>query len=124
MTEQPVLSDVDMACIELIGRCGIETFEIRYSDDQEPIVWMAIAVMRDAGPVAEALGQKKWDAAAGQTPGHAIGRLTDQMIDGGKCRHCNRPTGYEPGSDTMPMNDFVCWYQYDPSTKKIVKGCA
>ena len=32
-----------LAVIDMVRRTGAQTFELRFSDDQEPTVWMAIA---------------------------------------------------------------------------------
>jgi hypothetical protein len=57
-------------------------------------------------------------------PLRAIFRLLDEVVDGGTCQHCHRPTGFEESMDPMPLDKLVCWYQWDPSTKKFQRGCA
>ena len=54
----------------------------------------------------------------------AVFRLCDQVIDGGTCTHCNRPTGFTPDLDPMPLDDIVCWYQWDPELSEFRRGCA
>lgn len=122
MTDSPQF----LAAVDMVRRTGAQSFELRYSDDQEPTVWMAIALYhrgKDGRPQAKGK-VNAWDVGAGQDPYMAVCRLLDQLMDGGRCVHCNRPTGFSPDADNLPLGDFVCWYQYDPSTKKIVKGCA
>ena len=66
----------------------------------------------------------RWEVAAAANPVRAALRLCEQLVDGGMCTHCNRPAGLEPDSiDAMPLNDLVCWYQYDPELKTFRRGC-
>jgi hypothetical protein len=57
-------------------------------------------------------------------PLDAVFRLCDEVIDGGQCTHCRKPAGFEPSIETMPLNQFVCWYQWDPELKTFRRGCA
>jgi hypothetical protein len=100
------------AAIDLIGRTGANEFQFRYSDDEKPVVWMALARWGT-----------RWDVAAGINPAIAIFRLLDEVIDGGKCTHCERPTGFEESMDPMPLSNLVCWYQWDPERKTFRRGC-
>jgi hypothetical protein len=102
-----------LAGVDLVRRTGAKTFEMRYSDDNNPIVWMAVAEFEGG-----------WDAGAGISPTHAVMRLLDQLIDGGSCTHCHRPTGVTAEwQRDMPMANTFCWYQYDPETEKFRRGC-
>lgn len=109
----PEYRDRLVACVDMLGRAGAQATQIRFADDEQPTVWFLVAQFPDG----------RWDAAAGQDPLHAAGRLLEQLVDGGSCKHCGRPTGFSLDTDSMPMDELVCWYQYDPSTKAIVKGC-
>lgn len=103
-----------VAGIEFIRRTGIHQFQLRYSDDEEPVVWFAVALYKDG----------RWETAAGQNPLRAVLRLCEQLADGGQCAHCTRPSGFEPDSlDRMPMDDLVCWWQYDPELQTFRRGC-
>jgi hypothetical protein len=101
-----------IAAIDLVGRTGASEFQFRFSNDEPPTVWMAIAKW-----------DKTWDVGAGIDPAIAIFRLLDQVIDGGTCTHCERPTGFEESTDPMPLDEFVCWYQWDPELKVFRRGC-
>lgn len=105
-----------MAGVDLIKRTGAEEFQIRYCEEKQPVVWMAAA--RWPGR------HRGWEAAGAMNPLNAVYRLLDQVIDGGTCKHCGRPSGFEPSADPMPLDKLVCWYQYDPSTRTFAKGCA
>jgi len=105
-----------MAAVDLIGRTGAESFRIQFADEEEPVVWFAVASWKRDG-------KEVYDAGAGMDARMAIFRLCDQVIDGGQCQHCNRPTGFEESADPMPLNELVCWYQYDPELKTFRRGC-
>lgn len=74
------------ALFEVLGRTGAANVQVRWSDDEEPTVWLAVAVYHDA----------RWDAAAAPNPLEALIRLAEQLIDGGMCAHCNRGTMFDP----------------------------
>jgi hypothetical protein len=102
------------AAVAMIGRTGAEQVQIRYQDDEEPVVWIAVA--RWPGD--------RWETAAGLDATRAVLRLCENVIDGGECTHCHRPTGFEPDQiDTMPAAGAVCWYQWDPELETFRRGC-
>jgi hypothetical protein len=102
------------AAVDLIGRTGAQGIQLRYSDDETPIIWFAVAIWEDT----------KYETDAGSDPLEAVQRLCERLIDGGICTHCNRPTGLElVHIDDMPLNEFICWYQYDPELKTYRRGC-
>jgi hypothetical protein len=103
-----------MAGVDLLRRTGADEFKIQYcEEDAPPVIWMASARWRG-----------RWEVGAALSPRTAIFRLLDQVIDGGRCVHCKRPTGFEPTIDPMPLNTMVCWYQWDPERKTFRRGCA
>lgn len=103
-----------LAAIDLIRRTGAQVIDIRYQDDQAPIVWMVIA-----GYPGE-----RWEVDAAFEPVRAALRLCERLVDGGICTHCRRPTGLEPDSiDIMPLNKEICWWQWDPELKKFRREC-
>jgi hypothetical protein len=53
---------------------------------------------------------------AGMTPAQAAMRLLDQVVDGGLCAHCGRPTGVTDQTSDMPLAMLLCWYVFDPET--------
>lgn len=103
-----------VAAINLIGRTGATSWQIRYSDDRAPIVWVTIA---------EYPGER-FETASALNPLTALLRLCDQLVDGGQCLHCKRPTGFDSNFGSMPLSDLICWYQYDPGRKEFIRGCA
>lgn len=102
-----------VAAIELIGRTGGSQFQLRYSDDDEPTVWMAVG---------------RWpygsEAAAALDPLRAVLRLLDQVVDGGTCAHCGKPSGVtDDFSSDMPMAEVFCWYVFDPELAVFRRSC-
>lgn len=102
------------AAIDLIGRLGAKGFQIRYDEEQEPIVWVAVVE----------LSGERFEAAAALTPERAAYRLCERLVDGGKCVHCRRPTAVEEDwRADLPMAEHVCWYIFDPELKKFRRSC-
>lgn len=109
-----------IAAVELIGTTGADSFQIRYSDDQEPVIWIAAAVYRSIPN--NPLGGS--DAAAGLTPLMAVMRLCKQLIDGGECTHCHRTTLIaKVGISELTLDASLCCYTYNEEKEKYVSGC-
>lgn len=100
------------AAFDLIGRTGADNIQFRYCDEEKPVVWMALAEYHD-----------HWEVAAGITPATAVFRLCEQLVDGGTCTHCHRPTGVTFDFDPMPLPEEICWYQWDPELATFRRGC-
>lgn len=112
MMDEPLF----LAGVDLVQRTGAKSFAIRYQDDEEPVVWIAVAEFNEP--------EDAWDAGAGADPTQAVLRLLNQLVDGAMCTHCNRPTGVtEEWEGSMPFADEFCWYRYDPELKKFRRGC-
>lgn len=108
------------AAIDFIHRTGARSVQIRYSDDEQPVVWFVVAIYDGKNPSH----LEGFEADASGDPVRAALRLCERLGDGGKCAHCNRPTGFEPKLLVrMPMDDRICWYQYDPELKTFRRGC-
>lgn len=101
------------AATEMVGRTGATEMQVRYSDDEQPVIWMAVATYSGG----------RWETAAGQTPSRALYRLLEQLVDGGQCQHCGRPTGITERIDEQLLEQVVCWYQFDPELKVFRRGC-
>jgi hypothetical protein len=114
-----------MAAAVFVRRCGAQQFQLRYSDDEEPVVWMAIAKhgLENGQPIA-AGGNAHYEVAASVDPLRAVLRLCERLADGGQCTHCGRMTGLEPDElGAMPLSDAICWYVYDPGEGRFRRGC-
>jgi hypothetical protein len=99
------------AAIEMLGRTGAKEFQIRFCEEEKPMIWMAAGRWEDF-----------WEVAAAMDPLNAIFRLCDRIVDGGTCMHCHRPTGFHPDFGPMPGN-WVCWYSYDPELRTFRRSC-
>jgi len=114
-----------VAAVKLIGRSGARGFQIRFSDDEKPVVWMAVGEwwIKGERPVAKG-GKQTFEAAAGMTPLTAVLRLLDEIIDGGYCDHCKRPSGVtDHWQSPMPLDKEICWYVYDPELEEYRRSC-
>lgn len=114
----PPMSDQSLAAVQQIAHTGAKSFQIRYSDDEPPVVWVAIAEYELDEQIFYKLG-------ASLDPDKAILALLDEVIDGGVCVHCGKPAGVESdlGELNMPLSSIICWYQYDPELKKYRRSC-
>jgi hypothetical protein len=105
------------AAVQLLERTGSHQFVLRYCEEGkaqgEPVIWAALARWN-----------RHWEMGAATTPAEAVFRLCDEVIAGGQCEHCRRPTGFSPDLDPLPMDQFVCWYQWDPELRTFRRGCA
>lgn len=109
-----------VACLDLVGRTGAVGVDVRWSDDEEPTIWMVVARYRNGAEVG-----------AGLDPLVAATRLLETMIDGvGRCGHCGRPTGVtferqreQPQPLEAGEGVTICWFVYDPETKKFRRSC-
>jgi hypothetical protein len=101
-----------LALVDFVARIGSDDLTLRFSDDEQPVVWMAVG---------------NWgghhEVGAAMNPIGAMSRLIEQVVDGGSCTHCGRPTGFELDPGSMPLQSTVCWYQYDPELKTVRRGC-
>lgn len=115
-TSDPTLDPRFVAGVDMIRRTGAETFQIRWSDDEEPTVWFAVAGY-PAG---------RWETAAALDPVRAVLRLCERTLDGGVCTHCKLPVAFEPDDLSpieSPLDRMACWYQFDPELATIRRGC-
>jgi hypothetical protein len=113
------------AALDMIGRTGVRSIQIRFQDDEEPTVWIAVAeygVDEDDKPIKTG-GRTVYKIAAALHPFTAVLNLLENAIDGGQCIHCMRPAGVTAEFDQMPMDTMICWYQYDPELKVFRRGC-
>jgi hypothetical protein len=108
------------AAIEFIRKTGASQVQLRYSDDEHPMIWMVVAIYNGKNP--KNITGVEVDASLSAT--RAALRLCERLADGGQCGHCGKPTGFEPDMITaMPLPDRICWYQYDPELKVYRRGC-
>jgi hypothetical protein len=118
------------AAFDVLRRTGAREVSVRFSDDEQPVVWLAVAgwyVGADGVPVATARQARRpslhYEAAAALDPLRAVFRLCDQVVDGGMCAHCHRPAGFNENPGVLPFDEDVCWWTWDPEVKAFVQGC-
>ena len=115
------------ACATVLGRAGAKEFQLRYSDEEAPTVWIAAARWALSAPDADPNGH--WEAAGAMTPARAAFRLVEIALDGGTCTHCGRITGADmrwdlPTADTyITGGPAMCWYRYDPELHTFRRDC-
>lgn len=104
-----------IAAVDLIGKSGGTSFQIRYDEEQDPVVWVAVAEIRGGA----------WECAGGRTPAQAAVRLAEAMYDGGFCAHCGKPAGVSTDwRADHPLATIVCWHIFDPETERFRRSCA
>jgi hypothetical protein len=112
------------AGVDLARRTGARELQIRYSDDEQPVVWFVVASYsaRDGRP--RATGKiNAHKVGAGFTPVEAVMALCAEAVDGATCAHCGRPCGFDEHFGEQPLDDYICWYQFDPEVKTFRRGC-
>jgi hypothetical protein len=112
------------AALNVLRRTGARAVQIRYSDDEQPTVWFIVAsyAMREGRPVGSGKINHH-ETAAALDPLTAVFRLCDQLVDGGTCAHCHRPTGFNKEPGALPLDRHICWWNWDPEVGKFVQGC-
>lgn len=115
------------AGMSLLRRTGAAEIQVRWSDDEEPIVWFAVARYRlDENRRPRSTGDiNGWETAAGHDPLEAVLRLCQEAVDGGTCRHCGRPSMFHAELDEVPtiLDPMFCMYEWDPEMKVFRRGC-
>jgi hypothetical protein len=108
-----------VAATSMIGRVGATSVQIRWSDDEEPVVWFVVAMFDD----------DVWETASGRDPIEAAMRCAEQLVDGGKCVHCGKPTALDTDWES-PLSTFarqfdvdLCAYVYDPELNTFRRTC-
>lgn len=109
-----------LATISFLRSLGAKTVQVRYSDDEDPDIWIILAKF-------DGHNRYKIDGVevdAGLDPLSASVRLCERIIDGHKCRYCNKVIALEVDSlAKLPFDQAICWYQWDPELKIIRRGC-
>lgn len=128
MSDSELLADEPLlaAAVELLGRTGAQSFQLRYSDDETPVVWIAVVahrVDRRGVPIPRG-GKERYEVASALSPALAALRLCELLVDGGICRHCGKPSAVtEDFAVTPPVDTTLCWYQFDPELATFRRSC-
>jgi hypothetical protein len=124
------MSDMDpraLGAIDMLRRTGALSVQVRFSDDEEPTLWMACGewAWLDGRPVPATTpgAMRRYEAAGALTVERALLRLCEQVIDGGMCAHCNRPTIFDDGFDETLHAEVFCWTQWDPELRTFRRDC-
>lgn len=114
----PEAADYMTAMIDLIACTGSTDFQLRWSDDETPAVYMAVArypkrsAIPSIGAAGKSLRMKHLaETAAALDPILAIFRLCELLIDGGQCTTCRQPTVMLDSSD-QPI-EGLCGRRYN-----------
>lgn len=117
-----------VGAIDMLRRTGAADFQIRFSDDEQPVVWIAVVRHRvkDGLPVSDGPVNSSM-AAAGLTPLEAVLELCEKAIDGGTCAHCHRLTMFTAELSTTSLDDLidlaVCQTMWDPELATYRRAC-
>lgn len=115
-----------VAAIDLVRRNGAREIQLRYDDEQNPIVWVAVAGFSIInGKIAQSRGKiNAHQAGGGLDPLSALFALCRACLDRqGRCVHCDRNTMFDENFSAQPLEAFYCWYQWDPEMKTFRRGC-
>jgi hypothetical protein len=110
-----------LAAVKLIERTGSSEFQIRYDDEQAPVVWVAVAGYGTARGARRV--RPHYECGAAFDPTTAVLRLCERLIDGGQCKHCGRPTIFVTDTDTDLLDALGCVYAWDPELATFRRGC-
>ncbi len=110
-----------IATIELLRRTGLASFTMRDHElEGEPTVFMFVGTWPD--PKGEL--PPRHEVGAALHPLTALLRLAEQTIDGGQCRHCKRPTVFDPDPFGAGLLDVMgCVYRFDPELRSYRRSC-
>lgn len=111
--------------LDLLRRSGARSVQLRYSDDDQPVVWFVVVehgLDVDGHPIREG-GVVHYETAAALNLLTAVFRLCEQVIIGGTCAHCGRPSSFEETLAPTFWNDELCWYQWDPERSTFRRSC-
>ncbi len=117
-----------LAGVKLLERTGARSFRIGHSDedDGDPVIWHATATWGlnpTTGRPMPRGGRISHEVAAALNPVDAVMRLCEQVIDGGECAHCHRPTAFTPDTDTAVLDLIGCVYAWDPELATFRRDC-
>ena len=121
------------ALVELVGRTGSGEFQLRYQDEEQPVVWMAVAKYQNKKAVPNLGGAGKSlrehhmaECAAALDPILAVYRLAERLVDGGSCVHCGKTTMLHDSWQSPPPEsekEWFCHFVYDPELATYIQGC-
>jgi len=114
-----------IGAVDVIKRTGAREVQIRYSDDEQPVIWFAVAgwnVNIDGIPTKHGAG-RAWETSSALHPIEAVFRLARQVVDGGQCAHCSKPAAFNTDDGDELLPEFFCWWTWNPEAAKYVQAC-
>jgi hypothetical protein len=113
-----------VGAIDLVRRNGAREIQLRYDDEQKPIVWIAVAGFSIIKGKPSGRGKiNAHQVGGGFDPLTAIFALCHACLDRhGFCMHCGQATMFDETFEVQPI-DFYCWYQWDPELQTFRRGC-
>lgn len=126
MSDDGRLNPKFIAALDAVRRTGAISVQIRYQDDEEPVVWVVVAEhLRDARglPVGRDRepAEQIWTVGGGLEPTTAAVRCAEQLVDGGTCAHCTKPAALDPDGD-LHLPGF-CLLRWRAKTATFVQDC-
>lgn len=114
-----------VAAIDLVRRNGAREIQLRYDDEQNPIVWVAVAGFSIVNGKPSGRGKvNAYQAGGGIDPLSAIFALCRALLDRrGICVRCGKNTMFDETFESQPLEYSYCWYQWDPEMKIFRRGC-
>lgn len=116
-----------LPAVDMLRRTGVRAFQVRWSDDEEPIVWFCVG-QYSIGEGGKPQGEGElnhWESASGHDPMEALLRLIERVMDGGVCVHCHRPAMFVATLDDSPspFDPLVCITSWDPELSVYRRDC-
>lgn len=128
MPDKHTLDPRFIAALDLIRRSGALSVQVRYSDDEQPVVWMVVAehkVDRRGLPTSGKAepSSDHHTVGAGLNPVRAALMCAERLIDGRQCAHCLRPSALDTEEDGLNI-PFACMVRYNATVEAYEQGCA
>jgi hypothetical protein len=124
------LSPKFTAGIDLLRRTGVSSFRVGWTDaeeDGDPVIFHATGTWGRAhyGLNLQRVSKKGvvHECAAGMNPEIAVLRLCEQVIDGGECKHCHKPTIFTQDETDPLLERLGCVYAWDSALSVFRRGC-
>lgn len=107
-----------LGALDMLGRTGAATVQVRYSDEDQPAVWFVVAGYTSID------GPTVWEVGAGLDPLVAAVRCATEVVDGAICVHCHKPTALDETFSPMEgLDHLICWYAWDPELARFRRSC-
>lgn len=113
-----------LPAVDVVKRTGAREFQMRWSDDEHPTVWIATAGYSSIDGTPRSTGKiNAWKIGAGLDPLRALFALCDSVVDGATCAHCGRPAGFIAATQETIGDRVICWWLWDAETNRYVQQC-